>query len=230
MQSFTFPFDTCETPNNTGIAQPYSLIVNLIIICVIFYFFLISGCLTFREASKQRIDVKCKSFPSALLLLSILCFEIFHTFSHMVHIPGNIQTYIVHFFAYCVNSSLFYLLYRYTSKFPSNGFLLYLCLLILLDLYALTHMKFIIYVATQSTIFLSLLFYFYSWLSSHVKLGIKMVFILSILGIILELNELYNCKTMLSYFPGFPFHVFIETTVLAIFVVVSSIFTKYEKS
>ena len=209
MHSFTFPFDTCEKPNKVGIAQPYSVAVNVIIICIIFYFFL-----------------ECKSFPSALLLLSILCFEIFHTFSHIVHIPGNMQTYIVHFLAYCVNSSLFYLLYNYTSKFPSNGFILYLLLLISIDLYALFSMKLIIYIATQTVIFLSILIYFYSWLSKQIKSGIKLISILSILALLFELNEIYNCKTMLSYFPDFPFHLFIETTVLAIFFVVSSIFYK----
>ncbi len=37
---YTFPFDTCEIPNKTGIAQPYSVFFNVLILY-----------------SKQKIDI-----------------------------------------------------------------------------------------------------------------------------------------------------------------------------
>jgi hypothetical protein len=209
MNDFTFPFDTCEQPNKTGIAQPYSVAVNIVIIAFVSYFLF-----------------NCNTFGAALLLVSILLFEIFHTFSHIVHIPGKIQTYVVHFFAYCVNSSLFYFLYNYTSKFPNMGFLCYLFLLVVIDLYALSRTNIIIYLTTQTVIFVSLLLYFYKYLSSRIQQGIKIISILAVLAILLELNEIYNCKTLLSYFPHFPFHILIETTILSVFWVVCSIFYK----
>lgn len=36
---YTFPFNTCETPNKNGIAQPYSALFNAINCLVIVYFF-----------------------------------------------------------------------------------------------------------------------------------------------------------------------------------------------
>jgi len=70
MNEYVFPFDTCETPNKDGIiAQPYSVLFNVINCVIIFYFLL-----------------KTKRDYTFMLLFSILCFELFHTFSHIIHI------------------------------------------------------------------------------------------------------------------------------------------------
>lgn len=37
-ESYTFPFNTCEIPNETGIAQSYSAFLNLISCFIIIYF------------------------------------------------------------------------------------------------------------------------------------------------------------------------------------------------
>lgn len=69
MNEYTFPFNTCEIPNKKGVAQPYSALFNLINCIIIFYFLL-----------------KTKNNYTFILLFSILCFELFHTFSHSIHI------------------------------------------------------------------------------------------------------------------------------------------------
>jgi len=69
MNEYTFPFDTCEKTNKNGIAQPYSALFNLINCLIIFYFLL-----------------KTKHNYTFILLFSILCFELFHLFSHIIHI------------------------------------------------------------------------------------------------------------------------------------------------
>ena len=86
MSEYTFPFSTCEKPNTTGIAQPYSSLLNLINCLIIFYFLL-----------------KVKQNYTFILLFFILCFELFHVFSHSIHITGTIQINITHMLSYCIN-------------------------------------------------------------------------------------------------------------------------------
>jgi hypothetical protein len=71
---YTFPFDTCEMPNKNGIAQPYSMIVNFMSCIIIFYFLL-----------------KTTKFYNFVFIFVIFIFELFHSFSHFVHIKGTIQ-------------------------------------------------------------------------------------------------------------------------------------------
>ena len=71
MLEYTFPFSTCEKPNKSGIAQPYSVLLNLINCIIVFYFLL-----------------KTKHNYTFILLFSILSFELFHVFSHILHIQG----------------------------------------------------------------------------------------------------------------------------------------------
>jgi len=78
MSEYTFPFNTCEKVNKNGIAQPYSVLFNLINCFIILYFLL-----------------KTKHNYAFLLLFSILCFEVFHSFSHMIHIPGIFIIYLI---------------------------------------------------------------------------------------------------------------------------------------
>ena len=86
MSDYTFPFDTCEKPNKNGIAQPYSALFNLINCIIIFYFLL-----------------KTKNNYTFIFLFSILFFELFHLFSHIVHIKGSLQINMSHFSAYLIN-------------------------------------------------------------------------------------------------------------------------------
>ena len=90
MNEYTFPFDTCEKLNKNGIAQPYSAIFNLINCIIILHFLL-----------------KTKRKYTFILLFSILCFELFHVFSHIVHIQGNIQINITHLLTYFMNLAFF---------------------------------------------------------------------------------------------------------------------------
>ena len=94
MSEYTFPFDTCEKPNKNGIAQPYSAFFNIINCVIIFYFLL-----------------KTKQIYTFILLFSILCFELFHVFSHINHIQGSIQINITHLLTYFMNLAFFYLFY-----------------------------------------------------------------------------------------------------------------------
>jgi hypothetical protein len=209
MNKYTFPFDTCEKVNKNGIAQPYSTLFNLIN-CIIIILFL----------------AKTQKNYTFILLFSILCFELFHLFSHMVHIPGSKQTIIIHILSYFVNLAFFYVFYSYTNVIPKQEFIIYLILLICFDIYAFCNLSIIYYLISQSIIFISLLIYYLPLLPDFIQWSIhQIIFFVSII-IILFINEKKNCKRMLEIYPHFPYHIFIETIGIILFYIICSNFYK----
>jgi hypothetical protein len=209
MNEYIFPFHTCEKPNKIGIAQPYSVFFNLISCFIIFYFLF-----------------KTKNNYSFFLLFSILLFELFHSFSHSIHLNGTIQITITHLLAYLVNLSYFIFLYNYTHVFPYSLFLFYLLLVILFDIYAFHNLNFIFYIATQFLLFISLFVYYYSYFTPSIKNKIPYLFLLTFLILLLFINEQQHCEKMLDFFPHFPFHIFIEIVAIIIVYIICSIFYK----
>jgi hypothetical protein len=209
MSEYTFPFNTCEKVNKNGIAQPYSLFFNLINCIIILYFLL-----------------QTKNNYTFMLLFLILCFELFHSFSHIVHIKGSIQLNIIHLLTYLINFAFFYLFYSYTKKFPNKFFILYLIVLVCLDIYSIFNLTIIYYLSTQSIIFISLLLYYYRLLPKIIQNSIYQLILLVGFVILLVLNETYNCERMLEFYPHFPYHIFIEITGIVFFYVICSNFYK----
>ena len=207
--SYTFPFDTCEKPREKGIAQPYSAFFNAVNCIIIFYFL----CQT-------------KNKYTFSLLFSILCFELFHTFSHCIHIKGNIQTNITHILAYLINIALFCVFYNYTKKIPNIAFILYSILLVCFDIYSFFNLSIIFYIISQAIIMISLLIYYYKLMPVRIQKIMFPLLFLVCLNIILFLNEKYNSKQMLSLYPHFPFHALIEIVGIVIFYLISSSFYK----
>jgi len=209
MSDYLFPFNTCEKPNKSIIAQPYSSFFNLITYSIILYFLIFT-----------------KTLHAFLLLFCILVFESFHVFSHIVHIKGSIQINITHLLTYVMNIAFFYVFYSYTKKFPSKEFIIYMCFLVILDIYTFSNYPFIYYLTTQSIIFISLLVYYFPLLPKFIKNGIyKIIFLVSIV-ILLFINETYNCKKMMSFYPHFPYHILIETVGIILFYTICSNFYK----
>ena len=206
-EDYTFPFDTCEKPNKHGIAQPYSTMANIVNSLIIFYFLL-----------------KTKENYTFILLFCILCFELFHVFSHSVHIPGSIQINIAHMLSYCINFAFLFFFYNYMKKIPSGWFILVYILLIVFDIYVFCNMDVVYYISTQALLFLSVLLYYYPLLSKSIKNKINIISFLVILIIILFLNEKYNCKKMLSIYPHFPYHILIEIVAIFLFYIICSTF------
>ena len=209
MNEYTFPFDTCEKINKNGIAQPYSALFNFINCVIIFYFLL-----------------KTKQHYTFLLLFSIFCFELFHLFSHILHIEGQIQINITHSLTYFMNLAFFYAFYSYTNKLPSYEFILYLILLVCFDIYSIFNLTIIYYLLSQSLIFISLLLYYFHYLPRFIQTSIYQIITFVIMIIFLFLNEKYNCKKMLNFYPYFPYHIFIETFGIGLFYIICSNFYK----
>ena len=208
MSEYTFPFHTCEEKTDDGIfAQPYSAIANIITCFIIIYFLL-----------------KTENTYSFLLLLSILAFEAFHAFSHMVHIPGTMQINITHTLAYCTNIAFLNMFYNVTHVFPDYLFLIYLCIVVMFDLYAFFNFAFVYYFSSSSLLFVSILFYYYSLLPESLQTNIYLIIAIVVVVIGMFFNESYNCDKMLSMYPGIPYHIIIEITGMYLFYVICSIF------
>lgn len=209
MNEYTFPFNTCEKSNKKGIAQPYSSLINLLN-CIIIYYFLL----------------KTKNNYTFILLFSILCFELFHVFSHSIHIQGSVQINITHMLSYCINFAFLFFFYNYVKKFPSIWFIIFYVFLIFLDIYTFCNMNVVYYIFTQALLFLSVLFYYYPLLPKNIQNTIHIIFFLVTIIIILFLNEKYNCEKMMSIQPHFPYHIFIEIIGLVLFYIICSNFYK----
>ena len=209
MSEYTFPFSTCEKPNKSGIAQPYSSLLNLINCLVIFYFLL---------QTKQNYTF--------ILLFVILCFELFHVFSHSVHIPGSMQINITHALSYCINFAFLFFFYNYTKKMPSIWFIIFYAFLICVDIYTFCNLNVVCYIFCQALLFLSVLLYYYPLLNKNMKDNIHIIFFLVTLIIILFLNEKYNCEKMMSIYPYFPYHILIEIIGILLFLIICSTFYK----
>jgi len=209
MSEYTFPFSTCEKPNKNGIAQPYSALFNFINCLIVFYFLM-----------------KTTNNYTFVLLFSLLCFELFHVFSHMIHISGSIQTNIAHSLTYFINFAFLYAFYRYTNKFPNYLFILYLIVLVCFDIYSLFYLSVVFYIISQSIIMISLLSYYIPLLPKFVKYSMYQIIFLVVVIILLFLNEKYNCEKMISIYPDFPYHILIEICGIFLFYIICSTFYK----
>lgn len=209
MSEYTFPFNTCEKPSKNGIAQPYSALFNLINCAIIFYFLL---------RTKQKYTF--------LLLFSILCFELFHVFSHSTHVSGSIQINITHILSYCINFAFLFFFYNYLKEIPAIWFIMFYVFLIFFDIYTFCNMNVVYYIFSQALLFLSVLLYYYPLLSKNIKDKINILFFLVILIIILFLNEKYNCEKMMSIYSDFPYHILIEIIGIFLFYIICSTFYK----
>jgi hypothetical protein len=202
---FTFPFSSCEKANK-GVAQPYSAAANLLSCAVILYYI-----------------VNAESFRTTVLFGSIFLFEVFHTFSHAVHIPGKWQQTIQHALTYGINAAFIYYFADLTGHPPSAALWTTLVILSILDIYSFFHFSITAYIGTQVALFVASSAYYYSWLKSKMKKGIGWILGLSCLILLLVWNEVTNCEFMMKWTAA-PYHVAIELAGTVLFGVMGSVF------
>lgn len=202
---FTFPFDTCERASN-GIAQPFSTAVNASNCAAILYFLIQS------ETARSRI-----------LLFTLFAFEAFHTFSHAVHLPGNVQHNTAHLLAYCINAAFLNFFADITHRMPSTILLVVLLGLIGLDLYSFMYLPIVAYMGTQAAMFLSSYLFYLKFLPQRFKNGFFWLVALSSTILLLVWNEMKNCETMMNWWVA-PYHIMTELVGLAMFVLIGFLF------
>jgi hypothetical protein len=209
-KDFIFPFSTCEKPNKTGIAQPYSVFINVISIFIIIYFL-----------------CQVKNIYAFFLILSLLAFESLHTFSHIIHLPNYIQINIIHCLAYIVNFCYLLAFYNYTNKLPSPLFVTLLIILLVFDIYSFLFLSFVFYFTSSLLIFFSILIYYYNYIPKDKQHYILIILGLGIFIMLCFYNEKINCKKMLEMFPNFPFHAPLEIAGLLVFYYICKFFTAF---
>jgi hypothetical protein len=205
---YTFPFSTCEKANTSGLAQPYSVFVNVLSLLVILYFL----CQT-------------KNVYAFLLMLSLLAFEIVHTFSHAIHIPSHLQVNIIHSTAYLINLLYLLTLYNYTQHAPSLLFGSYLFLLLLFDIYSFAFLSIVFYLTSSIMIFISILLYYLQYLPKNMQHYVYTIVALGVSILLLFYNETVNCSVMLATMPSFPFHAILESAGLVTFFFIGKFFS-----
>ena len=207
---YTFPFDTCEKPQNKFFAQPYSVIINCVSTMIVLYFLW-----------------NVHTFHAFILLFCLLLFDLSHTFSHFVHVNPGIQITLVHVLAYLLNFAFLYALYKHTKKIPSIQFILFLFIVISFDIYAFFNLSLLYYIFSQIVFFFAIFIYYYDLLSKSIKNNLNLLLFLIGLIYLGFVNEAFNCKKMLKTFPNFPFHAIIEILILFSVYIFCSSFYKF---
>lgn len=199
--TYTFPFDTCEIPyhHSKYIAQPYSATINGITAIIVLIAFFMAR------------DPYVRAVLAALFL-----FEAFHTLSHLTHLPGTLQTTLIHGIAYGFNACFLAMLVHFTGVL--NPILLIGAVgIVAADIYFLSRRIFFGYFMTQIVLFLWISAFYIAFLKTTIPPPVLWMFALLILCLIaLFANEIQHCKRMLNHHP-FPYHAVIELIGSAIF-------------
>jgi len=192
MNSYTFPFNSCEKPQHNS--QPYSTAVTLGICAIVFYFLLIAN-----------------TFSSRLFIFALLIFNLFHTSSHYMHIENakNIQFLLTHFSAIFASLTLVYLLYCKTNHPPPNLYLL--TALYLFDIFLISmNYPHIVNIITFVIILVYIIATYYRHFSRQIQEKCRLIAAATILTLIIQLLEIKYCHTLLQLLPNFPFHILVE--------------------
>lgn len=201
---FVFPYNTAEKVNEDSIVkQPYSAFVNAITCIMILYFLL-----------------KTKTFHGFLLIFSILLFELFHTFSHIIHLKHiyYLQSQVLHSIALIVNATLIYSFCKYSKKDLPVGLVIFITLLLGFDNYAFRNLHISYYINTQIIIFFTIIYYYYSYIKKFfTPFKIKLYITGFIIGYLAFMNETVNGEYMMKNYSNIPFHVIVELSIFVIF-------------
>ena len=212
MTDIYFPFNTCEEPNkNKWIAQPVSAFINLLTSLILIYFFF-----------------KAKTIIIRLLILAFILFELFHTYSHITHINGTIQSNVIHSLWYFLTFMLLIASIKMTKKYPNIYTIVILIILIIIDinLYLLSNKFYMIITGLSLPIIIAISYY--NLFPKNIKKAIPyLIGLLIIVGIVL-INEKINCENMMKY-AKLPYHAIIEIIGMVLFTLLSYVFIQSEK-
>ena len=210
---YFYPFHTCEQPyiSSKYIAQPVSATINIITVSILTYFFIKS----------HTIEIK-------LLLLSFIAFQVFHAFSHIIHIDGNIQSNIIHIIWYFLTFMILLTSIKITNKYPDIYIILLLIFVIIIDISILIYSINKVYmIFTAFALPLIIVISYYKYYPEEMKKAIPYLIGLLFILIIVLLNEKFNCELMMSYI-NLPYHAIIELLGLILFALLAYIFYKSE--
>lgn len=138
-----------------------------------------------------------------LLVFMILLFESFHTFSHVIHLEGNMQILIVHVLATLTILCYLYAFYKSTKILPSKLLIAFIKAVEIADIYAFNYFSFLYTFITQLVIFVSIFLYYKPHLPVKYQGNIPYILAIVVLIILVLANERFNCDKMLAVFSKF---------------------------
>lgn len=214
-----FPFFTCETPDTHAfVAQPVSAAINLITVLALAYVF-----------------TQAQSTPARAAIGSYIAFEAWHTFSHVKHLAGTIQTNVVHSLGYVISATTLaaILLTSGTASGPSGPsgpssspsplFWIVLAAAIATDLVVWYNVGGIYTIFTGLSILAVIIVGLYPQLPDKLKRRLPFMLVGLALLAVLFVNEAKNCDAMMDAYK-FPYHAAIEIVGFALFVALASSF------
>lgn len=212
MSDIYFPFNTCEEPNkNNLIAQPVSAFINMITSLILIYFFF-----------------KAKTVIIKLLILAFILFELFHTYSHIKHIDGTIQSNIIHGIWYFLSFMVLIASIKITKKYPNIYTIIILIIIIIIDIHLFFLPNKLYMIFTALTLPIVIVISYYNSYPIQIKKAIPyLISLLIIVGIFL-INEKFNCENMMKFFK-LPYHAIIEIIGMILFITLAYVFLKTEK-
>ena len=212
MTEIYFPFNTCEKPNKKSwVAQPVSAFINFIQVIILIYFFL-----------------KAKTVIIKLLILTFIAFQLFHTYSHIKHIDGSIQTNIIHSIWYFLSFMVLIASIKITKKYPNIYTILILLFIIIIDINLFIKKINLYMIFTALSLPVVIVLSYYKLYPIYIKKVIPyLISLLIILGIVL-INEKVNCENMMK-FAKLPYHAIIEILGMILFITLSYVFLQAEK-
>jgi len=188
---YTFPFSTCEQ-TSAVIAQPVSVALNILSI----------GILLFFLSQSQNLE-------ASILIGLFLLFELVHTWSHIRHVPGNVQVMVIHLLAYALIVGYIQMFYcRFGIVRPALAVLVG-GLLVLDVIFFLSRRSVIYYFTTMSLAFFLIFFMYYPMLPRALQSLVVQILVAIVIVIGLILNERYNCRRMMRL-KILPYHALVE--------------------
>ena len=201
VNKYIFPFSTCEKVDIASwVAQPWSAFVNALSTIILLAMMFIA-----------------RSPVVKLAILSYAMFEAWHTFSHMVHIPGESQTLVVHILGYVMTfTTLAAIITLSGSGMPPLWFLLGLVVIIVTDIALFIWVGGLPIIISGLAVFAFIILANYKILPAHFYYLLPYFIVGLAVLIALFVNESYNCRWMMEA-RQLPYHAIVEVVGLVLF-------------
>jgi hypothetical protein len=139
-----------------------------------------------------------------------LLFNLAHAFSHFWHVSDK-QFYLVHYTAVIASLAFINVLGQETHKWMDSSLSSVVFFLFFLDtLLIFLNAPHILNIFLFCFIFIIILFFYYDKLTRVKQTNCYWIIVGTILVLFTQILEILYCSTLLSIFPDFPFHIFVE--------------------
>ena len=207
---FTFPYSTCEKITKNG-TQPVSASINIVSIIVLLYFFFSS-----------------RSSANRWVFFFFILFEAIHTYSHLRHVPGNLQLYMIHLTGYCILFATWRSLWKHTDQCMSTWQMVLWTLLLVVDASLfLSGAPFLWFLTTTVILFSLLILFYFPFFSRSTRIVIPWILVVAVMVVLMDFVESRCCEKWMQK-KILPYHVVVEFLGLVVFVLLGIFFKRLE--